>query len=177
MKKLSLAVIVASFVLTSCQTEEVVQPPIELPFATHPSVLRGSWSGTIFNIPESKNSTLELTDLTAECADYPESDIAEDRCYNYTFSGDIRIEGSPPVSIRGEGTAGNYLYTLLSPTDPITPSVYARFELNGESWSFLADYRSSDFQDLEDEPAFEGYLSSDNVIGQGSSFRLEPTTP
>ena len=79
MKKLLLAVIF-SLVLTSCQTEEVVQPPIELPFATHPSVLRGDWSGTIFNIPESKNSTLELPDLTAECADYPEVNTDETTC-------------------------------------------------------------------------------------------------
>ncbi len=173
--KCSFVVVLFSLLtLTSCQRDDTFVPAAELPFATHPSVLRGNWSGTIFNVPESKNSTLELTNLTAECADYPESDTSEDTCCRYAFSGNISVEGSASVPLTGEGYSSDYLYTLTEPREPTTPSVYATFELGGENWSLVADYRSSDSQNLESEPSFEGLLSTGNP-NRGSSFLLEPT--
>lgn len=162
--------------LTSCQQDDTFNPAAELPFATHPSVLRGNWSGTIFNVPESKNSTLELSDITAECDKLPGENLPDEQCYNYTFSGNISIDGSPAVPIKGDGNAGGYIYTLTSPAEPIKPGVIGSFDLDGKRRSFFADYRSDNTYTLEGEPTFEGRitLNIDGVI-YSSSFLLEPT--
>ena len=150
--------------LTSCQTEQ--RPlPTELPFATHPSVLRGDWSGTILNVPSSQDMAIELTGIVPEC-----SGRDGDICYAYIFEGQVRVGGSAPVQIRGDGfSGGNHLYTLTSPPRPL--GVNASFELDGETWDLYADYSPRDAQPNDVAPSFEGdiYTSERN-----SRFRLEP---
>ena len=174
MKQLG-ALLFVLLLFTACQQDDPFVPVAELPFETHPSVLRGNWSGTVFNTPASKNVTLELSDLTAECADEPIDEIPEDRCYFYTFSGNLSLDGSAAVPVTGDGYAGDYIYTLTSPGTPTPPGLNGSFELGGEDWYFFADYRVADPFTLEGEPAFEGSLYSGNKPERSSSFRLEPT--
>ena len=168
--------LLALFVLTSCQRDDPFVPAAELPFETHPSVLRGNWSGTIFNIPESKNSTLELSDLSAECADEPEFDTDETTCERYTFAGTISVDGGEAVPVIGEGDVGDYLYTLTSPARPAPPALSGAFELDGQLWDFYANYQDSS-PDLTGEPLYEGSIGADNVYIRSSGFSLEPTNP
>ena len=173
MKRSLVAVLLGLLTLTSCQVEPPLEP-VELPFATHPSVLRGDWVGTVANTPESKNSTLELTDITAECDNDPEDNALEGQCISYAFTGSISVDGGAPVPITGSGFAGGYIYTLTTPRRLTEPQINGRFELNGEEWDFRADYRSFDYPDIEADPTFEGTISSGVTGGIFSFFCLEP---
>ena len=159
--------------LTSCQAEP--PPPTELSFETHPSVLRGNWSGIIPNVPESKNSTLELTNITAECADEPKDNVPEDQCYRYTFAGSISLDGSTPVPLTGEGRSGsNHIYTLTSPIPIIEIGIEGSFSLENETWNLSANYEPFDAQPADAKPTYVGFILRDGS-DTGGSFVLEPT--
>ena len=177
MKHFLFAVLIGLLALTSCQQDDINTEPIaELPFATHPSVLRGDWSGTIFNTPESKNATLELSDLSAECANLPEDEIAEGKCARYVFSGTVSLNGSQKVPVRGEGYGNSYIYTLTSPLRTAPPMINGSFELDGERWDFYADYLD-DSPDLDGDAIFEGRIFLTDSTALGASFLLEPANP
>ena len=166
MKRSFFAVLFVLLALTACQRDDTFEPVAELPFATHPSVLRGNWTGTLFGSSTNQDVLLELTDLVAECVEHD-----EDACDTYTFEGGISITGSAPVSITGKGYAGSYIYTLTSPTRPMPPLVEASFEFDGATWLLTADYLS----DLPsaDEAIYGGSISADR--GSRIELRLEPT--
>lgn len=171
MKRLLFAALLSLLILTSCQQDDTFKPAAELPFATHPSVLRGDWSGTIFNTPESKNSTLELTDIVAQSDCFPD----EEQCRTYTFSGSISLDGSSPVPITGEGDAGDYIFALTTPAIPYAPTVRATFEIGNTTYRLFAQYALSGGEVSDQNPAFVGTIKLDDENSYSSDFRLEPT--
>ena len=168
MKKV-LSTCLALLLLAACQQDDTV-PAVELPFETHPSVLRGDWTGTILNIPYSKISTLELTNLVADCADVTEQRI----CERYTFTGRVSVDGAASVPLSGEGFASDYAFTVASLDSPKTPLVYGTFEFDAELWELSASYGGGGFE-LDGEPSYQGEIGADNNYPRGSAFLLEPT--
>ena len=171
MKKSFFAVLFVLLALTACQADPKPQPPTELPFNTDPSVLRGGWSGTIFNVPAGQDVALELVNLAAECPDE-----GDGTCGSYTFEGEVSVGGSEFVPISGNGYAGaGYVYVLTSPLPPT--GFEASFELDGATWRLGATYRPyAPYTDptADGSPAYEGSASIDGTERR-SEFRLEPT--
>ena len=154
------------FVLTSCQVDP---PPTELPFTTHPSVLRGNWSGTLSDSLDDEAGEIRLRNLSAECS--RNFDEGQEECYSYTFEGDISISGDEFVSVSGEGwVGGGQIYVLRTPLGP--PFVSASFNLEGTTWRLEADYRPYNPRPIDESPLFEGRIvNGDNVY----DFILAPT--
>ena len=167
MKKSVFAVLFVLLTLTACQRDDTFEPVAELPFSTHPSVLRGNWSGTILSFPAEQDVALELIDLVATC-EFPDGD----ECYSYTFEGNISIAGGTPVPVTGQGYAESYIYTLTSPVEPAPPLILATFESNGVTWSLNARY--SGLSPVGETVAYQGDISTRSG-DRKSGFRLEPT--
>ena len=171
MKKSFFAVLFVLLALTACQTDPEPQPPTELLFDTDPSVLRGNWSGTIFNVPAGQDVALELVNLTAEC-----EDEGDGTCYIYIFEGEVSVGGSAFAPISGTGYAGaGYIYALTSPPPPT--GFQASFELDGSTWRLGATYLP--YLPYNDPPAddmsvYKGTASIDGTERR-SEFGLEPT--
>ena len=157
----------ALFVLTSCQVDP---PSTELPFTTHPSVLRGGWSGMLSGSLDDEAGEIQLRNLSAECF-RSFDDEGQEECYNYTFEGDISILGGELVPISGEGWAGvGQVYVLRTPLGP--PSISASFEFEGTTWRLEADYRPYNPKPTDESPFFEGRIENENGV---YDFTLEPT--
>ena len=168
MKKSFFAVLFVVLALTACQTNPP-QPVTKLPFDTDPSVLRGRWSGTMFDVPTGQDVVLELVNLTAECPDE-----GSGTCGLYTFEGEVSVGGSEFVPVSGTGYAGvSYVYVLTSPLPPT--GFNASFELNGVTWRLYGDYIPHLSLDPQlESPAYQGYASAYSSE-RGGGFRLEPT--
>jgi hypothetical protein len=110
--------------------------PVPVPFATHPSVLRGNWSGIIQDFPETgQTSLIEISDSIATFC--TESDD-EGQCYSYTFSGNVQVGDEPVQAMVGESSASSYLYTQTSPVAP----ALVKFDLafDGVTYNAEAEY-------------------------------------
>lgn len=165
-----LAVLLTLFVLSACQTDHSNPPtPTELSFATDPSVLRGDWSGTIFNVPTEQDVALELINLVAVCPD-----AEEGNCPLYIFNGEVRVGDSDFVPISGQGYSGsNHIYVLTSPPPPL--GFEATFEFEGATWRLYAYYLPYLYGTgpSPEAPLYEGILSIGGTERRGT-FRLEP---
>ena len=168
MKKSFFGVLFVLLALTACQQDDTFEPVAELPFATHPSVLRGNWSGTVLNFPAGQDVVLELTNLVATC-EFPDGD----ECYSYTFEGNMSVAGGAPFPVSGKGSAGAYIYTLTSPVEPTPPIIQASFEFNGLTWFLFARY-AAQVSPAGGPAVYEGSVSAEGGE-RSSSFRLEPT--
>jgi hypothetical protein len=150
--------------------DTTVKPPTAVDFNTHPSVLRGSWSGLVKDYPATGQTTkLTLTNLLPTCKEILENN----RCYYYTVTGNIQLGDGDLTNLNGEGFAGRgKIYALTSPVPDTGFNI--DFDYLGESWSLQGDYLPSGASDPI-HPAFEGDLWS-ITSGYSKSFSFQLNT-
>lgn len=98
------------FLLAAC-CGMVPEPPTELDFNNHWSVLRGYWQAEgLQNFPNA--TTLELKDIVATFA------CGAKTCDHYNFVGNL-VLGAKTVKVSGTGEiSGGYVYSRTSPIPP-----------------------------------------------------------
>lgn len=127
MRSVSIAILIAVLPLSSCglfakvlgvptDCEQYVQ---ELDFATSDRIVRGSWEGTVADLPTTGDTSALTLDLTA-------SPLTSSR---YEIEGTFALEGEAPASFDGTvsgGCAERYLGVAVAvneaPTDPALSS-------------------------------------------------------
>jgi hypothetical protein len=132
MKKLiSVLALLLLITITACNGDE----PWVLPFDSHPSVLRGTWSGSISSYPADGDIlSIVLRDLSPVCRE-PNNN---NQCVTYDFTGTIQIGSGVPVGITGEVSSGDGIYALRTP--PRSPSMKASFTADAVVFNLEASY-------------------------------------
>ena len=92
--------------------------PEEVPFATHPSVLRGVWVGTLESGPHA-GKTLTLT--------FTPTFVPGGATYDYTATGTL---GSVAVTASGTASGGSYYKYMQAQTSPMPTSTHLTLLLN-----------------------------------------------
>lgn len=159
--------IIGCILFTACD-RTIVEPRV-LDFNTHPSVLRGTWSGSITDYPTPGTETkLELTNLSPSCNVVGE----ENQCRSYTVTGQLTLGDNPPTNLEGTGFAGGgNIYALTSPVPDTGFDI--TFESQGQTWYLEGNYhpRNADATTDPVPSGFEGALRSSDLISN-FSFRL-----
>jgi hypothetical protein len=162
----AVSVVLILFAFAACK-----QPPQVLNFNTHPSVLRGNWSGTVSDYPDQGMKTaLNLTNLTSTC----ETPDENSQCENYKFRGQLQLGDGSAIEITGDGYAGpGNIYALTSPSPPTR--IWLAFSADGRDWVLDAIYYpynskyepNANPSTLAPEPNYQGAL---RLVGEQNYY-------
>lgn len=162
-----------ALLLCACQETELAQNT-ELPFMTHPSVLRGDWVAN-----SGDGELFRFSNLEASCVP---NEL--EQCLSYIFTGELNLDGvTRSVSGEGKSVTGAGDKTTVYTLQASQPRVLATFELfverGGKLWKLGGSYEV-EADDLEDG-GYTGYLYEvgNNLYSDKDKylfFALEPIT-
>lgn len=148
------------FLLMACTAP---QPPTQLDFNSHWSVLRGNWQAEgLKNFPDA--TRLELKDMVATLA------CDTKTCYRYNVVGNLVLENKT-VTISGTGVlTGNYIYSRTSPISPTRFTI--DFMLEGRRWLLTGKLPNNNI----DAKLYEARLYQWADSSKQYTFKLKPQT-
>ena len=134
--------------LLLCACQNAPTQTTELPFTTHPSVLRGDWVAS-----NEDGDLFRLSDLAASCVP---NEL--EQCLSYIFTGELDLDGQVrSVSGEGKSVIGAGDETTVYTLDTRVIATFEMFiERDGELWKLGGNYKVEP-DDLEDG-GYTGYL-------------------